>query len=376
MLEPSACRTRIRQLCESLEFAADSSSLDALVLCRPEHLLYLANLTSHPTTLNDVSLSALLIRRDGTTTLFTDNWVGVPPDVVADEVVVVDWYTQESPALERRSAVVDTVCDRLQRLRIRRLGAERSFLPGPMARVVDAVTDIDDTLLSMREIKHNDEIEAMRVALGVAEAAHAAARECLEPGLREIDLYALMVERATRDLAQPFTLKCDTPSGDRAAAAAGSPTERVMQAGEVIILDLNPIVEGYRADITNTLSVGGKPSPLQQQAFERVTAALRAGEEALRPGVGVTEVFRAMDEELRNSDHGWSLGHQGGHGLGLGHPEPPHIVPNSERTLKEGMVLALEPGVYGEAFGGVRVEHNYLITADGCQQLSHHRLGL
>src|SRR5206468_2888423 len=129
-------------------------------------------------------------------------------------------------------------------------------------------------------------------------------------------------------------------------------------------------------DIANTLAVGAAPSPRQEEAFETSLAALQAGESRLRPGAPASEVFAAMDAVLAAENPAWALKGHGGHAIGLGHPEPPHIVGKSDRTLCAGMVLTLEPGVYDPELGGLRLEHNYLVTADGFERLSSHRLGL
>jgi Xaa-Pro aminopeptidase len=87
-------------------------------------------------------------------------------------------------------------------------------------------------------------------------------------------------------------------------------------------------------------------------------------------------VFEAMDRELQEAGDSNSLAHHGGHGIGLGHPEAPHFVPKSERTLSAGMVVTLEPGLYGPSFGGIRLENEYLVTADGFERFSSQALGL
>ena len=83
-----------------------------------------------------------------------------------------------------------------------------------------------------------------------------------------------------------------------------------------------------------------------------------------------------MDRVLSTSGDNRSLVHHGGHAIGLGHPEAPHIVRNSNRELASGMVITLEPGLYDPSFGGIRLEHDYLVTDAGYRRLSSHVLGL
>ncbi len=381
MLDAAACRNRVARLCARI-----SSRLDGLVISRPEHVYYFSRLLPDPNSLNLGSSHFLLILPSGSTTLFTDNWLIPGQEPVADEIIVVEWYSGREPACNRHLAVSGRVGSQLRSAGLRRIGAEMASLPFSIAREVEEVVEIDDIIGSLREIKDPDELDAIRRAIGTAEAVHSASRELLAPALTEIEYYAALVERATKAAGRPFVMKCDLVSGDRAASGGGPPSTKVMREGELVILDIFPYVEGYRGDITNTLCVGGNPTPLQREAFECVHAALQAGESKLRSGTSAAEVFRAMDSVLRElGGSGKSLSaipgfgglsHHGGHALGLGHPEPPHIVPATDRTIQAGMVLALEPGLYHPSFGGLRLEHDYLITPEGFERLSRHRLGL
>ena len=371
MLSVTGCKGRIARLAAAL-----NPGLDGVVITRPEQLLYFANFFAAPNSLNLHSASFLFIRRDGTTTLFTDNWLGPVAGTAADEIIVVDWYTMQSPARLRQQAVASNVAAHLRSLGARAIGGELSALPSLIGRAVADVVDLEPLLQSLREVKDPDEIDAMRLAMKTAEAIHAFSRVLLQPGFREIDFYAMLLDRATRAAERPFVMMCDLVSGERALQCGGPPTTRRMREGELVILDIFPYVDGYRADITNTLCVGGRPSAAQSDAFASVEAALAAGTALLRPGVPVQEVFEAMEREILKSSYGSPLPGHGGHGLGLGHPESPHVVRSSDRTLASGMVIALEPGIYHPAVGGIRIENNYLVGPNGAERLSNHRLAL
>jgi len=371
MLTPSGCRGRVARLCSALD-----RSLDGVIISRPEHVFYFSNLYPQASSLSQDSASFLLIRRGGSTTLFTDNWLAPSTDAAADEIIVVEWYSMREPARDRRMAVAGAVASHVRSSGMRALGAEIAVLPALIAKAAPDLVDLDGLLSSLREIKDPDEIDALRLAIRAAEEVHAASRRLLRPGMREIDLYAGLLGESTRAIERPFALMCDLVSGDRTVAGGGPPTGRIMTEGDLVILDVFPSVEGYRADITNTLCVGGRPTPQQAEAFACVEAALRAGEGRLHPGGRVADVFDAMDGELRRAGEGIYLTHHGGHGLGLGHPEAPHIVPRTSRTLAAGVVITLEPGIYGDSFGGVRIEHEYLITPEGFSRLSGQTVGL
>lgn len=167
----------------------------------------------------------------------------------------------------------------------------------------------------------------------------------------------------------------DFVSGPRCEIERGGPpSQRVIEKGDLLLLDFSVIVFGYRGDFTNTFAVGGGPTSRQSAMFQACVEAMTAGEAVLRPGA----TGKAVDEAVRG--HFAKLGLEAafpshsGHGLGLGHPEPPYFVPESTDTLVVGDVVAIEPGLYIEGDGGMRFERNYLITPDGFECLSHHEI--
>ena len=374
MLTKAGCAQRVERLKARLD-----APWDALVIHRPEHLLYFANFFPNPSSLNLHSASFLVIERDGPVRLFTDNWLaptdeGVCKETAVDEVHVTTWYNMKNPAARRAAAVEDDLCEHLLKSGVGQISAELSFLPTRIAGAADAVVDLEPAILAQREIKDLDELVAIRHGIRTAEAVHAASRDALAPGRTELAVYGDLLSHAVVQADGPIVMMCDLVSGPRASQGGGPPTKRRVEAGELVIFDIFPYVNGYRGDIANTLVAGGKPTGEQGDDFALVLEALDAAEKTLRPGTPVREVFAAMNTPLAAA--GKPLRHHGGHAIGLGHPEAPEIVLESDRMLEEGMVLTLEPGLYELPSGGIRIEHDYLITLDGYERLSDHALGL
>ncbi|HVR74166.1 MAG TPA: Xaa-Pro peptidase family protein [Planctomycetota bacterium] len=371
MLTSAGCRARLARFRERIE-----GEWDAAVIHAPEHLLYLANFYALPNSLNVHGSSFLLVERDGPATLFTDNWLAKESRAAVDATVVVDWYTCERPALHRALAVGEALAKRLRALRVQALAAELGHLPVHAAAAAPRHLEVEPLLRTMREVKDTDEIEAIQRGIRTAEAVHAASRGLLEPGITELAYYGRLLPAGVEAAGAPFVMMCDLASGPRAAEGGGPPTKRVLEEGDLVILDTFPLVEGYRGDITNTLVVGGKPTREQTDLHGLVLAALLAGEALLQPGTPVRDVYQAVDSVFRAAPGKRSLVHHAGHAIGLGHPEAPEIVPDSDRVLEAGMVVTLEPGLYGAQGGGLRLEHDYLITENGHRRLSTHELGL
>ncbi len=134
------------------------------------------------------------------------------------------------------------------------------------------------------------------------------------------------------------------------------------------------VVGGYRCDFANTFAVGGKPTSAHRDLFEACKGAMQAGEANLKPGMPAKDVDAAVRGDFASLKLDQYFPHHTGHGIGLGHPEPPYFVPESSDVLEAGDVVTIEPGLYVENVGGMRFERNYLITPTGFEVLSNHEI--
>jgi Xaa-Pro aminopeptidase len=156
----------------------------------------------------------------------------------------------------------------------------------------------------------------------------------------------------------------------------GPPTERVLLPGDLFILDFSVVLRGYRSDFTNTLAVGREPTADQRRLYDLCVAAMAAGERELRAGAACRAVYEAVRDTFDRAGVAEHFPHHAGHGLGLSHPEAPFFVLEATEALLAGDVVTLEPGLYVPGVGGVRIEHNYLITDAGYERLSNHTIAL
>jgi Xaa-Pro aminopeptidase len=146
-------------------------------------------------------------------------------------------------------------------------------------------------------------------------------------------------------------------------------TARRLEPGDLVLVDLYPVLDGYAADCTRTFVVG-KPNPLQRKRHAALEAALAAAESRLRPGTDVSAIDDAVRATLRAAGgYDATMTHHSGHGVGLLAWEDPWIGPGAPGALAEGMAIAIEPGLYVPGWGGMRLEGNYLITATGFDRL-------
>jgi Xaa-Pro aminopeptidase len=361
MLSPEGCRQRRERFWQQLDPAPEG---DHLRLADPLHLNYLAGFHVDPVSLNAGFGGVLLLRQDGHARLLCDDRLADVPAHV-DERTSVPWYDGQTPGKgPRQLAVVAGVKAAHAGLRIH----DR---PGdPYAAAVTG------TLARLRRQKDPDELAVLERCMRAGEAGHAWARATVRPGMSELDVYAGVVAACTTAAGRPVVVYGDFAVSPGPERRGGPATPRVVRPGDMLILDFSVVIGGYRSDFTNTLVVGAPPTADQQRLFDLASAAMAAGEKELRAGAACREVYNAVNGVFARAGAEQHFGHHAGHGLGLTHPEAPFFVPQADETLLSDDVVTLEPGMYVAGVGGLRIEHNYRITPDGFERLSHHAIAL
>jgi Xaa-Pro aminopeptidase len=233
----------------------------------------------------------------------------------------------------------------------------------PTARLVERARLVKDTfeIAILREA-------AARIA-GVADAAFAAARagvsERAVAGAIESAMRAAGYDRPAFDTI--------VASGPHGALPHHRPGDRILAAGDLVVLDFGGVLDGYCCDLTRTVSIGPS-SPEGRRVHAAVREAQQAAIAAVRPGVAASAVDAAARQVLEGHGLGRAFGHGTGHGLGLDVHEDPRITrarPDvADEPLAAGMVFTIEPGAYLEGWGGVRIEDDVLVTDTGCDVLT------
>lgn len=353
MLTAAGCRSRRQRFLDRLRPAGP------VLLGDPLHLRYLANFHCEAQSLGADFGGLLLLTPDNHATIFHDNRVPKTAELAhADERKPIHWYDGQTPGVGPRRMVLRAVVEQNG-------GRIHDSLADAMCPTIFGITS------EMRRSKDADEVELLKTCMRATDAGQAWARANLRPGMTELEVYAGISNAVYAALGRWAVVYGDFTVSTGAAKRGGIPTPHVLAAGETLILDFSVVVQGYRSDFTNTLVVGGNPTVEQQRIFDQCKRAIDAAAAVLRAGAACQAVFDAADAEL-----GGKLVHHAGHGLGIQHPEAPFLVRHSSETLVAGDVVTIEPGLYVDGVGGVRLEHNYLVTATGFEQLSGHTLSL
>lgn len=232
--------------------------------------------------------------------------------------------------------------------------------------------DFDSTMFHLRRRKDADELAMMAKANEANAAMYAKAREIIEPGLNELDLYNELHAVAVKSLGEPLTY---FGQDFRSNARGGAPRDRAAEAGELWILDLGVGYRGYFSDNARTIAVAD-PTEAQSAAHERIAEIFPMIQETVCPGVRCKEVFKQAEQMLAG-DEPWVFNHHLGHGVGLAPHEGPHLNPNWDDVFEVGDFFTVEPGLYHEELRhGIRLEQNYVVTASGVELLTDWPLGL
>lgn len=361
MLSAEGCRARRVRLWDAIR---DRIDVPALVLTDPIHLRYLANFYVDPFSLGADFGGVLVVRSGGDATLYHDR--RLPESVKAahaDHDEIVSWYDGQTPGQGPRRLALRPAVEANG-------GRIHDSLADPLSPVVTgAITEL-------RRRKDPDELDVLRACMRATEAGHAWARGNIRAGMTELDVYEGVFATCATAVGHPAIVYGDFAVSPGSARRGGPPTTQELRAGDMFILDYSVVLSGYRSDFTNTLVVGRKPNADQRRLFDACVAAMHAGERMLKAGATCQAVYDIVRGALGAAGLADHFPHHAGHGLGLGHPEAPFFVRHSAETLVAGDVVTLEPGVYVDGIGGIRIEHNYHVTATGFERLSNHEITL
>ena len=231
--------------------------------------------------------------------------------------------------------------------------------------------DASHFIPALRRTKDYYEVSLIKKAAQIARKAYGNILNQVHEGMTEIDFETKLLQEIKFSGAEKGWAHDDfiVASGERSAMCHAPATLRKISAGETVTVDYGTMVEGYMSDITRNFAVGHA----DDKAFEINRILLKAHNEAakaLRPGISGKDVDFVARKIISDAGYEKNFLHGLGHGLGLEIHEAPRLSASSNDILKAGDVVTVEPGIYIEGWGGLRIEDDYLITEDGCECLT------
>ncbi len=352
---------RLSQLIEQ----ASAYGLDALALVPGPNLLYLTGLSFHLSERPIVTLFPV----DGPPAIVLPTLEAAKVERATIGLEVFSYTDEEgyTAAFQRACAslpLADCILG-VEALQMRLLEVRLLERYAPNCQLIPA----EEVLTELRIRKDERELEQIRRAVAVTEAALRATVRQVQAGMTEREVAALLTVEMLQAGGEGIAFPPIVVAGPNAASPHATPTDRAIQPGETIIVDCGATVGGYAADITRTFAIG-ELEPELARVYEVVRAANEAGRAAAGPGVPVEEVDRAARAVIEEAGYGEYFIHRTGHGLGLEVHEPPFIVAGNRRPLEPGMTFTVEPGVYLPGRGGVRIEDDVVVTPSGAESLT------
>lgn len=341
-----------------LQREMEAAHLDAFLVSHLPNILYLSGFSGS---------SGLLLINPTDATLFTDpRYTFQAQEEVGNTRVEIT-----------RGSLLRAAGEYLVRHRTRRIGFEAARLTVAQKSQLDKAAGgrarwvaWDGKVEAARVVKDATELAAMREGAAIACSSWEEILPLVKPGVLETDLAAEIEFRMHRKGASGTAFDTIIASGPRGALPHARPTTRSVGKNELVVFDLGAILRGYSSDLTRTVFLG-RASVEVRRWYSAVLEAQEAAREVLRPGVSAGRVDAAARESLRRAGLDKQFVHSTGHGLGLEVHEMPRLARGEKWRLRAGTVVTIEPGVYVEGKGGIRIEDDALVTQSGAEYLTH-----
>ena len=354
-----SCAKRRREVLRELK----RRGLDCLLVTHPASWYYLTGFTGE---------SGALVVAAGKTTLITD---GRFTTQAKEEALGIRLEPQ-------KEALYASLGDWLKQSGMRRVGYDPEQWTIAQFKVVRKASSAKWQAIETRGVveclrikKDAHELALMRRAAILAGEVLEGALKLLKPGVREVEIAAEIEHQMKRTGASGPSFETIVAFGERAALPHARPTAKRLKKKELVVLDLGVILGHYCSDITRTVHVG-RASQRIRNWYRAVQEANHAATAAVHAGVTCGEVDAAAREVLQKNGLESYFVHSTGHGLGLEVHEAPRVARGQSIRLEAGNVITIEPGVYVEGVGGIRIEDDVAVRDQGSEVLTRVRRDL
>jgi Xaa-Pro aminopeptidase len=352
---PTNSANRLSRLRHSLQAAADASLLETYL----PNLYYLTGFSGD---------SGALLVDPASATLFTDGRFTVQ---AKEETHGLRVHIHKGPLLEAVGEHLKARKGRGQRIAVSpshlTLAGWKTLRKASGGRLKWVA--VDGLVEALRAVKDAAEIDCLRDAARLGSQVMEETIRLIRPGVTELDLAAEIGYRMRRKGASGESFESIVAAGPRSALPHARPTARRIGKNELVVLDLGAILRRYCSDLTRTVHVGKAPARVRQW-YQAVLEAQAAARAAVKPGATCGAVDAAARNVLQRKGLGRYFVHSTGHGIGLEIHEDPRIARDQTKLLETGNVVTVEPGVYVEGAGGIRIEDDVLVTARGAEVLT------
>ena len=321
---------------------------ECIMIASPENLFYYSGFTGK---------EAILVIGSTELLLFTDSRYLIQAKEEAPDFEIID--------IKNKKAI-----DYMAEKKVKSIAYEAEFLSAKaffalQERIEGAAFEpIDSEILEQRAIKDSRELAMTKNAAELADAAFLKVLSSIRAGVREKDIAMALEWDMRKNGAQGASFEIVCASGLRSAMPHGTASDKIIETGDFVTLDFGCFFEGYASDMTRTVVIG-KATDKQREIYETVLQAQKAALAVISAGVSGCDADKTARDIIKDAGYGDYFGHALGHGTGLMIHEQPVLSPRSEKKLVPGMLVTVEPGIYIENLGGVRIEDLVYVTEQG-----------
>jgi Xaa-Pro aminopeptidase len=330
--------------------------VDALLVTSPANLRYLTDYAGS---------NGLLLVTGAEEHFFTDPRYGLE----ASQKISCRVHVSKTPLIPAAASLIG-------RKRLKKIGFESAWLRfEEFSKLKDelplgsSLHPVGRVMEQQRMIKSAAEIEKIRRSVQANSEAYSRVMKRIKVGVREQDVAAELEFQMRMLGAEKPAFETIVATGERSALPHSQPTARRFGENELLLIDMGASVDGYASDMTRVAYAGAPPKRIMD-LYRAVLEAQLTAVNAVRPGVPAHKVDAAARSVLKRHKLDREFLHSTGHGLGLEIHEPPRIGKKDQTRLEEGMVITIEPGVYIDGLGGIRIEDTVLVTSGGCEVLT------
>lgn len=327
-----------------------SSRTDAVMISSPENIYYFSGFKSG---------DAVLLLTSSECYIFTDSRYFIQAG-------------EQAPGFKLCDISAETPAGKIKAEGYKIIGFEEEFVTyssyNKLAKELEPLNvtfvGVSREISRERQIKNEKEIEYIKKAAQIADSAFNFILDKIEPGKTEKDIALMLEFFMLKAGAEGIAFDTICASGARSAMPHGVASDKVIEKGDFVTLDFGCKYEGYCSDMTRTV-VCGKATGEQKKIYNTVLSAQKAAIAAVRPNTDNAYVDKIARDIIEEAGYGENFGHGLGHSLGLCVHESPALSRRSTDKLKSGILMTVEPGIYIENFGGVRIEDLLLVTYNG-----------
>lgn len=338
----------------NLRKVMEQKGLDAIVVLSPYNRRYLSGFTG--------TSGSLLITQD-TKQLITDFRYIQQANSQAEDFEIIN---QNGP-------MINKINELIQHGEYKNVGVEADLITYNEYQALNTdevqLSSIEGVIETIRMIKDDFEIKQIQKAADIVDETYEHILKWVKPGMTENEVNNEMEMFMRSKGATCSSFDTIVASGHRGALPHGVASNKVIEEGDMITLDFGALYEGYVSDITRTFAIG-EPKEEMKKIYNIVLESQLAALEQIKPGMTGKEADSIARDIISSYGYGEQFGHSLGHGIGLEVHEGPALSQKSDIVLEENMCVTLEPGIYVEGLGGVRIEDDVLVTKNGLQRFT------